>query len=143
MNPHPITRRLARRIQEESGEPVAHVIAEDVWLAVVEGTLASGERLPTIRQLAIGLGVSPRTVERAYEELERLGVATTRVGEGTFVSLHPPSDEERERRRAFRALCREALDRTEALGFTLEDLLDALAEFRTASRGTSSPGRSP
>lgn len=139
MDADALIRRLARRIAEAKDQPAAHVVVEEVWLAVVEGDLATGERLPTVRKLAIELGVSPRTVERAYDELQRLGVAATRMGEGTFVSLNPPPEEERARRRAFQALCTETVARTREHGFTLEELLDALAEFRTAEREEEEP----
>ncbi len=134
-----ITQRLAARLAESTGEPVASLIVEELWLAVVEGSLASGERLPTLRQLAIALGVSPRSVERAYAELERRGVIAARPGEGTFVSLAPAPEAERTRYRELAALCREAVERAGRLGFSVDDLLDALAEFRTANREPSSP----
>lgn len=134
MQGRPLTERLAGRLAEGSGQPASHLIVEEVWLAVVDGSLATGERLPTARQLAITLGVSPRSVERAYDELERRGVTVTRTGHGTFVSLAPPSDEARSRHRRFAELCREAVAGTEALGFTVDDLLDALAEFRSVGR---------
>lgn len=143
MEPHDVTQRLAERIAAGTGEPVAHLIVEDLWLAVVAGGLDTGQRLPTERQLAVALGVSPRTVARAYRELERRGVIATRTGEGTFVSLDPPSEAERERHREFAALCRETVERADALGFEVDELLDALAEFRTANRETPSTGDPP
>ncbi|MFO7261500.1 MAG: GntR family transcriptional regulator [bacterium] len=129
----PIVQRLSRRLAAGGGEPVAHLIVEELWESVVMGWLPTGARLPTARQLAIALSVSPRSVERAYAELERRGVIRTRPGEGTFVRLDPPSAEEQERRRAFAALCREVVARTRELGFSLDDLLDALAEYRTVA----------
>lgn len=135
---HPITRLLAARLEDGSAVPVSRVIVEDVWLSVVEGTLASGERLPTVRELAVALNVSPRTVQRAYDALERRGVTETRPGEGTFVSLSPPSEEERARHREFAALCAATVERAHDLGFGLEDLLDALADYRTVAGESSS-----
>ncbi|HEX7090330.1 MAG TPA: GntR family transcriptional regulator [Longimicrobiales bacterium] len=136
-----LTRRLAARLAESGGEPAAHVIVEDVWLAVVEGSLPTGERLPTTRQLAIALGVSPRSVERAYAELERRGVVATRPGEGTFVRLEPPPAEARERHREFAALCRETVARALELGFSVDELLDALADYRATGRQASARDR--
>lgn len=138
MEAHMLTQRIAGRLADGSRDPAAYLIVEEVWLAVVEGSLATGERLPTGRQLAIALGVSPRTVERAYEELERRGVIVTRRGSGTFVTLAPPSEEEHTRHRQLAAVCREAVERAEALGFQVDDLLDAIAEFRTADRDSPS-----
>jgi GntR family transcriptional regulator len=104
--------------------------------------IESGERMPTVRELAIQLGVSPRTVTWAYQELERLGVAQTRPGEGTFVSLSPASDEVRRKRREFLALCREAVLQAETLGFGVDDLIGALAEYRIDRRTPGTGGSS-
>ncbi|HEX6132893.1 MAG TPA: GntR family transcriptional regulator [Longimicrobiales bacterium] len=131
--------RLAARLREAGSQPVAHAVVEELWLAVVDGSLDSGERLPTPRELAIELGVSPRSIERAYEELARRGVVVSRAGAGTFVSLAPPSDEDRTRHEQFAALCREAVERADALGFDVDDLIDALAEYRTAERAKPHP----
>lgn len=136
MESHLVTQQLARRLAEGAAEPVAHQIVESVWLAVVEGTLATGERLPTARQISIALNVSPRTVERAYRQLEERGVIASRPGEGTFVTLAAPSEEERARHRAFAALCRETVERARSLGYDVEALLEALVDYRTLERET-------
>lgn len=140
MGSQELTNRLAESIAGRTSEPIAHLLVEEVWLAVVEGRLETGQRLPTARRLAVALGVSPRTVERAYAELERLGVAATRRGEGTFVGLDPPPEAERERHRRFAGLCRETVERARELGFGLDELLDALAEFRTMEEETHATG---
>lgn len=128
---HPLIERLSGLLRQGSGEPVSKLIVDDVWLAVVEGTLATGERLPTARQVAVGLGVSPRTVDRAYRELADRGVVATRPGEGTFISLAPPPAEERERHRRLGELSRQSFEEARELGFSVDDLIDALAEFRS------------
>ncbi len=130
MELNPLAERLAARLLEGAGQPVATLIVEDIWEAVVDGSLEVGERLPTARELAVALRVSPRIVERAYDELERLGVIATRLGEGTAVSLTRPSEAELERRKELRALSGEVVERARALGFEIEELLDALAEYR-------------
>lgn len=60
---------------------IAQALAEDV----AAGRLASGERLPTHRELAHRLRVTVGTVSRAYAEAERLGLIAATVGRGTFV----------------------------------------------------------
>lgn len=135
--------RLAVRLRESGADPVAHVVVEEMWLAVIEGSLESGERLPTPRQLAIGLNVSPRSIERAYAELERRGVTVSRAGAGTFVSLAPASESARARHQEFAALCRKTVEQAAALGFDIDELMDAFAEFRTADRDDPSDDRSP
>ncbi len=53
---------------------------------IVSGRLGRGERLPTVRQTARDLGVSPGTTARAYKQLEQEGLVVTRTGAGTRVS---------------------------------------------------------
>jgi GntR family transcriptional regulator len=134
METNELVERLAARLREGGSEPVAHVVVEELWLAVVDGSLESGERLPTSRQMAIALGVSPRSIARAYTELERRGVTVSRAGAGMFVSLATASESDRARHQQFAALCRETVDTATALGFDIDELLDAIAEFRTADR---------
>lgn len=133
---HQMMERLADRLAGGIEQPIAHRIVEHIWLSVVEGALDTGKRLPTARQLAVALNVSPRTVERAYRQLEQRGVIATRRGEGTFVSLVLPSEEERARHREFAALCRETVERADALGFDVDDIMDAMADFRGLNPGT-------
>jgi len=132
MEAHAIILRLAGDLTGTGGAPVTHRLVQGVWEAVIDGTLANGERLPTARQLAVELGVSPRSVEWAYAELQRLGVVAARQGEGTFVGLEPPDEEARARHLALAELCRDAVARAQALGFGATELIDALVEYRTS-----------
>lgn len=125
--------RLSDRLREGGPETVGQLIVEELWLAVVDGSLGIGQRLPTARELAIALGVRPRSIERAYAELERRGVVATRPGSGSFVGLTQPSEQERTRHRELARVCREAVQQATALGFGIEDVLDALAELRSAA----------
>ncbi len=50
------------------------------------GTLRSGDRLPSVRELADHLGVAPMTVAQVYAELKAAGVIISRTGSGTFVA---------------------------------------------------------
>jgi DNA-binding transcriptional regulator YhcF (GntR family) len=50
------------------------------------GQLASGERLPSFRQLAAWAGVNVNTVRAVYDGLEREGLVVSRQGQGTFVA---------------------------------------------------------
>lgn len=62
---------------------------QQIWVqvvaAVTSGSLSTGTRLPTIRQLAADLDLAPNTVARAYRELESAGVIETRGRKGSFV----------------------------------------------------------
>lgn len=53
---------------------------------IEDGALEPGDRLPTVRQLAVDLGVATNTVARAFRELEQTGAIQTRGRAGTFVT---------------------------------------------------------
>ncbi len=60
-------------------------IAAELEQAIVSGQLAPGEKLAPHRVMAKRLGVTTGTVSRAYATLERQGLASARVGDGTYV----------------------------------------------------------
>lgn len=64
-------------------------IAGAVSRAIRSGDLAAGDRLPTVREVAGELGVSPATVSAAWQALRRTGLVSSRGRAGTFVSGEP------------------------------------------------------
>ena len=68
-----------------SAHPKYIAIAEAIGSAIANGELAPGDRLPTHRDLARGLGVTIGTVTRSYAEAARRGLIEATVGRGTFV----------------------------------------------------------
>jgi len=121
-------------LDPSADEPVYRQIVDRIWLEVVTGTLETGERLPTVRQLAVELGLRPDTISHAYRELETLGVLVTRPGKGTFVGLRSPDGSALERRAQLDRLCRDVLDQSMALGLPLDDVIEALIERRGVTR---------
>jgi GntR family transcriptional regulator len=117
------------RLHLESGVPVYRQIIDQVHAARASGSVRPGERLPTVRQLAVDLSVNPNTVVRAYRELELTGVITTHQGTGTFVTeaKFERSDADRERR--LDQLAAEVAARAGREGFAIEDLISRLKEF--------------
>ena len=79
-------------VDPHTGVPIYLQLIEQVKRSVALGVLAPGERLPTVKQLAIDLIVNPNTVARAYRELERDGVIETNVGRGSFVRQNGAGD---------------------------------------------------
>ncbi len=69
-----------------SSTPPYEQVRAQVAAGVQAGTLAPGDRLPTVRGLAADLGVAAATVARAYRELEADGVVETRGRHGTVVA---------------------------------------------------------
>lgn len=74
------------RIDPADHVPIYLQIVEEVRRAIAMGVYRPGEMLPSQRALALQLGVNPNTVQRAFDELEREGLAHARRGLGMFVT---------------------------------------------------------
>lgn len=114
------------RIDSQSGVPFYRQIVEQIKFAVARGQVGPGDRLPTVRQLAVDLAVNPNTVVRAYRQLEGEGVVETQQGTGTFVGEERPAIDALERRRMLDQILTDLLARASSYGFTIEDVLDGL-----------------
>src|SRR6187551_4122523 len=69
--------------------PIYAQLDRGIRAAIASGRLTVGDRLPTVRQLAVDLRINANTVAKVYAELERAGVLTTQRGIGTFVRKTP------------------------------------------------------
>ncbi len=75
------------RIEKGSSAPISRQIGQQIAALCAAGSLAAGDRLPSVRELARDLGVNQNTILRVYERLCRDGLLEMRQGQGTFVSL--------------------------------------------------------
>jgi GntR family transcriptional regulator len=117
------------KLDLRSGVPVYRQIIDKVRAGIAAGTLAAGDQLPTVRQLAVDLAINPNTVLRAYRELELGGMLETHQGTGTFISNKKIVRNNTERERQLAQLAGEFASRAGAAGFTVEELLECLGEL--------------
>src|SRR6202158_5770474 len=114
------------KLDTRSGVPVYRQIIDQVQAGIASGNLASGDQLPTVRQMAVDLAINPNTVLRAYRELEIRGVLETQQGTGTFISHRQVRPDDSERERQLEQLVSEFVARAGAGGFTLQEVADVL-----------------
>ena len=119
--------------------PIYAQLDRSIRAAIAQGRLAVGDRLPTVRQLAVDLKVNANTVAKVYAELERSGVLATQRGVGTFVLASPPTPTHpkaatarRERDRQLRPLVDRLLADASAIGISLPEIMEYLQGLETS-----------
>lgn len=119
------------RVDFDSPRPIYLQIIDEVKRAVARGALRPGDRLPSQRELAQSLRVNPNTVQRAFREMEVMGLVETVRGEGTFVRADP-GRLKRLREELAASAVRQFVQEVRALG--LEEA-EVLALVRAALKG--------
>ena len=106
--------------------PIYTQIIDGFREQIATGILQPGDRLPSVRELAMELAINPNTIQRSYRQLEMEGWIVTMQGKGSFVCKMPSiSQKEQERLLSI-------FDNTTAallgMGITREDLIQRLDE---------------
>ena len=119
-----------RRISSPASVPVDRSLSTRVSNCAksssrsLSGVLGDGERLPSVRELAMELTINPNTIQRAYRELEVQGWIASVPGKGSFVCGIPAAPTAQQR------TLLEQFDKTAAallrLGITREALMARL-----------------
>ena len=73
-------------VDHQSTVPPFEQLRLGIVARVQTGELTAGTKIPTVRALAVQLGLAPNTVARAYRELEQDGVLETRGRLGSFIA---------------------------------------------------------
>lgn len=116
-------------ISNSSSVKLYEQIESQIKSQILNGTLNSGDPLPSIRGLAKELKVSIITTKRAYEELEKEGFIETVVGKGTFVS---GTNTERLKEAALAEMENKLEDiivTAKSMGLTLEECIEIFKEI--------------
>ena len=70
----------------KSRKSIYEQVRDQLKEQIMTGQMATGEKLPSVRELSKSITVNPNTVQKAYRELERQGYVYTTSGVGTFVA---------------------------------------------------------
>jgi GntR family transcriptional regulator len=98
--------------------------------------LEPGVQLPTVREMALRLGINANTVSRIYADLEREGYLARRQGVGTFAADPLPSENGNGAYEVpGKALLAETLSQLRALGYTSQQIQDLVTEELAVQAG--------
>ena len=108
--------------------PIYTQVIDSLRQQIRSGILMSGDRLPSVRELAAELSINPNTIQRAYRELESTGWIVSVPGKGSFVCQKQSDDPQQTQSllQAFDQTARSLL----ALGFSNLELISRLTQMR-------------
>ena len=111
--------------QFDNSMPIYTQLVDKIKLAIVSGEYTRGQRLAAVRDLASEVGVNPNTMQRAFQELERLGLVYTQRSNGRFVTEDEDVIETTKKALA-EASIRSFMDSMQRIGYTREDIIRLL-----------------
>ncbi len=110
----------------DDNQPIYWQLREKTVAAIIDGTLAEGQPLPSVRQVAVDFQVNPLTVSKAYQSLVEDNLVEKRRGVGMFVRDGARSRLLASERQRFLAEEWPRLaDKIRQLGLSLDELIEA------------------
>ena len=112
--------------------PLYAQITDNVRQQISGGVLVQGDKLPSVRELAVELSINPNTIQRAYRQLEMEGWIATVPGKGCFVCGCPLGDPQEEIRllNTFEDTVKKLL----TMGYTRQELVQKIMEDEPCSK---------
>lgn len=111
-----------------SNAPIYTQLVEQIKLRIISGAYIPGQRIPAVRELAQEAGVNPNTMQRAMQELERLGLLFSIRTSGRFVTEDIDMIE-RTKEAMAQKLMEEFLKQMEALGCEKEEIIRLMTDY--------------
>lgn len=103
-------------------------IVAQVMDAAAGGKLKPGDPLPSLEKVATRNSISPLTVKKAYDELERKGIVETRRGLGTFLKQQCGADGRASRMDEMRSAVRQLVVQARLIGLPIRDLIQLMKQ---------------
>ena len=118
-----------------SNKPIYKHIYDIVVERIITHRWCEGDRVPSVRELAVELQVNPNTVMRAYDALCQSGIITPSRGIGYFVAEGAAGKALTESRREFiEGELADLFRRMETLGVTPEELTNLYNNYKNSTK---------
>lgn len=125
------------RIDTGSTTPVYRQIVDGIRSQLVDGHLAPGDSLPTVRDLALDLGVHFNTVAEAYRQLASEGWLDLRRRRGAVVTARPTPKAPPKAREHFATRLRQLIAQVRAEGLALNSIANELDQLSNELKNES------
>jgi len=132
--------RKTIRIDLASSIPVYRQIADQIRAMLVAREFNPGERLPTVRQVAVDLGVNHNTVAEAYRNLAEEGWLSLERGRGALVVSRSTPAPNPKVRNAFAQRLRNLIAQVRAAGVPPQVIRSEFEEAASALLGREGKG---
>lgn len=70
----------------DESRPIWWQIYEEFMIQIVTGNWPSGSKIPSVREIAVTITVNPNTIQKAFGEIERVGLVKTERASARFVT---------------------------------------------------------
>ena len=117
----------------DNDRPIYLQLMERIQQDIVSGVYKAGDKLPSVRELAIDAAVNPNTMQNALSELERDGLVHSRRTSGRFITEDETMLKNLRDELASRHI-QDFMEKMKQLGFQEKETLEKLQD--TIKRGT-------
>lgn len=112
----------------KSSIPIYLQVIEDIRNNIINGSLHSGDKLPSSRELALQYKINPNTAARVYTEMEHMGMTFTKRGIGTFITESQDKIDGFKKQR-MEEIIGNFLDEMKEIGYFVKDIPKVLMEY--------------
>lgn len=113
----------------KSDLPIYSQLVEQIKLGIVSGLYLPGDRLASVRDMAMEAGVNPNTMQRALQELEREGMVYSQRTSGRFVTEDRAVIDNAKKKLASEQV-KSFISAMEKLGYSREEIISLLEETK-------------
>ena len=117
------------QLDYKSSKPIYEQIVEQMKFDVMKQYLNPGDAIPSVRKLALELKITPGTVSKAYQELERQGVIETIRGKGTFIASKIEMKQDEEKVDRIRQQIRTLIMELRMMGYEKKEIVDMVQDL--------------
>lgn len=121
------TKALHIKIDPKSALPTYEQIKQALKMAIFSGQLEEGDRLSSLREMALKLNVNPNTIIKVNYQLETEGFIYSRPGAGYYVKIDP-SKIKKGKQELFHNITEEYVSKALQLGYSIEDIIDEISK---------------
>lgn len=111
----------------DANKPIYQQLMDRIISEIGRGDIKAGDKLTSVREYAVEVGVNVNTIQRVYRELEYLEIVTTRRGQGTFVTenellLRQLREDMKQK------IIKQFVEEMKNMGYSLNDMIEGIKD---------------